>query len=347
MKKYLLPQSGQFYKANLHSHSTMSDGKLTPDQMKAEYQKRGYSVIAYTDHNIMVPHPELTDENFVALSGVEYDFDAETEENPYHLIPVCHICLIAPTPDSVVQPCFAYPNRLYDRVMEMNDPRYRVTYDKSEPFWPREYTPECINSIIKGAREKGFFVTYNHPTWSLEGFAIYGKYEGMNAMEICNYGCVTEGYDEYNGIEYDELLRQGKRIYCIATDDNHNHYPLDTPRCDSFGGFTMIKAEKLEYTAITDALKKGDFYASMGPEIHELYVEDNKIHIKTSDAAKIVFTTGVRHSHRALPKDREVLNEAEFELRPDDIYVRVTVFDKSGKAADTNAYFMDDIYQQQ
>ena len=44
---------------------------------------------------------------------------------------------------------------------------------------------------------------------------------------------------------YDEILRSGKRIYCISTDDNHNRG--DEPAHDSFGGFTMIKAEKLEY----------------------------------------------------------------------------------------------------
>ena len=35
MKKYLLPETGNFYKANLHSHSTVSDGTLTPAEMKA------------------------------------------------------------------------------------------------------------------------------------------------------------------------------------------------------------------------------------------------------------------------------------------------------------------------
>lgn len=99
-------------------------------------------------------------------------------------------------------------------------------------------------------RENGFFVTYNHPCWSMEDFRNYGGYENMHAMEICNYGCVNAGYAEYVPQVYDELLRQGKRIYCIATDDNHDVHPAGDPRNDSFGGFTMIKAEKLDYTAI-------------------------------------------------------------------------------------------------
>ncbi len=339
MKKFLLPESGQFYKANLHCHTNVSDGRLSPAEMKEEYKKRGYSVIAYTDHNVLVPHPELTDDKFVALHGLEYDITEEAKHNePFHRLKTCHICMISTDPDYVVQPCFWY-SWLYQNLPDQSV----VQHDESIPPYEFQYTPEYINDMIKTAREKGYFVTYNHPAWSQEGYEIYSKYEGMNAMEICNYGCMYEGYHDYNPHVYDELLRQGKKLYCIATDDNHNAHPMDSPYCDSFGGFTMIKADKLEYRAIADALKNGNFYASQGPEIHSLYVEDNKLHIKTSDAARIVFTTGVRHGKCQYPSEGDTMNEAEFELRPDDIYVRVTVFDKSGKPADTNAYFMEDI----
>ena len=71
LRDYLLPENGQFYKANLHSHSFLSDGKLTPEEMKNLYKSHGYSVLAYTDHDIFIPHHDLTDENFLALSGFE------------------------------------------------------------------------------------------------------------------------------------------------------------------------------------------------------------------------------------------------------------------------------------
>ena len=53
MKKYLLPESGNFYKANLHCHTTLSDGRLTPEEIKELYKSQGYSIVAYTDHNIL------------------------------------------------------------------------------------------------------------------------------------------------------------------------------------------------------------------------------------------------------------------------------------------------------
>ena len=38
MKKYLLPNDWNFYKANLHCHSTWSDGKHTPAELKELYK---------------------------------------------------------------------------------------------------------------------------------------------------------------------------------------------------------------------------------------------------------------------------------------------------------------------
>ena len=73
MKKFLLPESGNYYKANLHSHSTVSDGARTPEELKALYKSKGYSIVAYTDHNVLITHLELTDETFLALSGTELD----------------------------------------------------------------------------------------------------------------------------------------------------------------------------------------------------------------------------------------------------------------------------------
>ena len=73
MKKHLLPEGGAWYKANLHCHSTISDGKLTPEELKKVYTEKGYSIIAYTDHNVMLDHSDLNDENFLALVGYELD----------------------------------------------------------------------------------------------------------------------------------------------------------------------------------------------------------------------------------------------------------------------------------
>lgn len=43
---------GQWYKGNLHCHTTVSDGSLTPEEVVTLYKSNGYSFLAISDHNI-------------------------------------------------------------------------------------------------------------------------------------------------------------------------------------------------------------------------------------------------------------------------------------------------------
>ena len=335
MRKYLLPEGGNFYKANLHCHTNVSDGRWTPEKVKEEYVKKGYSVVAYTDHNVMVPHGDLTDDGFLALTGFEINISKPRDGGSVVGYKTCHICFIAPTEKDTDQICVHRTEYLSQSSKQKEVLDTIVKYDKNEPDFVRYYTSECINECIRRGREKDYFVTYNHPVWSQESYPEYMSYEGMDAMEICNYGCLEAGWQEYNPRVYDDMLRGGKRIFCIATDDNHNR------RSDSFGGFTVIKAEKLDYPTVFNALKNGHFYASQGPEIHELYVEGNTVTVKCSPAREIRLNTGVIRANIARGESGELITEATFTLKPNDIYFRITVEDEKGFPADTNAYFID------
>lgn len=339
MKRYLIPERGRFYKANLHCHTTVSDGSLTPEEVKEIYVNQGYSIVAFTDHHVFVPHPELADTNFLPLNGYELSINDEKEEN-FSLRRVCHICMIALKPDNLNQACY-HRTKYCDRFTEPY--RSQVHFDDTLPDYEREYSPECIGEMMQIGRDNGFFVTYNHPTWSLETPDSYLRYHGMHAMEIYNHGSGVLGYPEYNEKEYDQILRGGERIFCIAADDNHNHHPSDSRRWDSFGGFTMIKAEKLEYETVTHALLAGHFYASQGPQIHSLWVEDGRIHITCSPTDKIVMNTGIRRADVQYAENGQELTCADFEIKPEYGYVRLTITDQDGKRASTNAYFTDDL----
>ena len=41
--------------------------------------------------------------------------------------------------------------------------------------------------------------------------------------------------------------------------------------------------------------------------------------------------------------DNGDVNEAEFEVFPEDVYVRLTVLDERGRHANTRAYFVEDL----
>ena len=339
MKKYLLPKNGNFYKANLHCHTTCSDGKLSPEEVKEAYSKQGYSVIVYTDHDILLDRSHLCDKNFLALNGFELEVNEHIPDAPYRRIKTCHMCFIALKPDNLNQVLYHREKYLFGNAPSF---RNQLKFDENAPDYERVYSPKTISEMMKTGRDNGFFVSYNHPVWSMETLNEYGNYNHMHAMEIVNYSCIVGGYNDYNEKIYDDMLLAGKKIFCTATDDNHNVHPFGSKKCDSFGGFTMIKAPKLEYTAITDALLNGYFYASEGPEICELWYEDSKIHLTCKGVESIRLNTGVRRTEIVYAGD-EPLTSASFNVNEDDIYVRITLTDKQGKHANTSAYFVTDL----
>ncbi len=339
MKKYLLSESSNFYKANLHCHTTFSDGRLTPAEVKDYYQSLGYSIVAYTDHDILIAHDELSDDRFLALHGYEIEVTDNTVNqfvNQRH----CHLCFIGIEPDNLTQPFW---NSHYARIGNASKNAHLVKFDESEKPFDQIYDSECINTMIKGCREKGFFVTYNHPVWSLESYPEYMSYNGMHAMEIFNGDCIAAGFQEYNPMVYDDMLRGGKRIYCIGADDNHNHASRDSRRYDSGWAWTVINADSLDYRTVTKALEDGRFYASEGPEIYELWYEDGMVHIRCSDADHITCNYFNRSAEVTYSEFGEPLDEATFSAPSDRTYFRITVTDRRGKKACTNAYFMSDL----
>ena len=311
MRKYLLPDNIKYYKANLHSHSTFSDGEKTPAEMKEMYKERGYSVLAFTDHGKFVTHNELTTDDFLIINGYEADVTEPMDDPEYIERRTCHMCILAPNAEI-----------------------------ESAPH-PRDcgvgYNTERINELMRRCREGGFFVTYNHPRWSRERYPEYMSYKGMNCFEIINFNCIAGGTPEWDEAEYDDLLSRGDKIFCLAADDNHNTKWFN----DSFGAYTMIGAEKLDYKHIFDALMNGRFYASEAPEIKSVYYEDGVISVFTSPAVSIRFNTGTRRTQNSKAKDAPI-SSASFRIKPTDKYVRITVRDENGKLAHTSAFWLED-----
>ncbi len=342
MKKILIPEQSEnmlHVRANLHCHSTVSDGRKTPEQLVADYKAHGYQVLCLTDHEIFVPHNNLSTDDFLLLNGFEFSINGDGC--------CCHLCLIAKQKDNRLQPCYHRTKYVWDGIEQY---RKDILFDETKLDFEREYTGDCINEVIRQGKENGFFVTYNHPTWSRENYPRYIRYKGMDAMEIVNFGCVIMGYDDDNGHCYEDFLFEREKTFAIATDDNHNVYEDDDPKCDSYGGYTVIATPKLQYEAVTKALSEGIFYASTGnykqsgPAINFMELtDDKKLKIKTSGAYAINFISNRIHSQSKVAQDGTEITNAEFSI-PDDIkWFRLTVLDNRGFKAYTNAYFIKDL----
>ncbi len=332
MKTYLLPHGLPSFKANLHTHTTLSDGVLTPEEVKERYLEQGISIVAFTDHNVLIDHSDLTDERFLALNGYEVDITEKENPRPFGSKKTCHLCFIAKDPAIRTQVCY---NKNKYLTPDREYLREKLTFDRDD--YERVYSREGVNDAIRLGKENGFYVTYNHPTWSRESWPEYSGYEGMDAMEIWNSACNVLGYPEVNDRVYDDLLSQNKRLFCVAADDIHKPVHLAL-------GWIVLRAPELSYGAVIEALEKGYYYASTGPEIRDLWVEDGTVHVTAAPVREICFSTGSRHAKRAVSEDGSPITEAEFPLKPEtDGYFRVTVTDEIGRKAWTNAYWAEEM----
>ena len=350
MKKYIISPELNWYRANMHCHSTISDGHFTPEKIKEVYKKMGYSIVAYSDHELIRDHSNLSDDDFLAITASEFSID---DTSPSFALPngdsteewfarkVMHLGVYSKSPHNTFHP--ATDNTLFDTWWRAQG---RDIGEISCDNYHREYTIDNINEMIKRLNENGFLVSLNHPSWSLNDMNDYLNIKGLWSLEILNYATERLTGAEYCPYIYDHMVRSGMHdLFCIMGDDNHNS---SGSLAESFGGSTFIGAKGLEYSRVIEALENGNFYCASGknpPKINELYVEDNILKLDCSPATD-VFVTGLGRSYCRYTAEGEEITHAEFHLEPRDVMFRVTVRDKYGNNAHTHYYNVRDFYEE-
>lgn len=318
-------QKGQWYKGNIHCHTTDSDGKLTPMQVVQLYKEKGYHFLAISDHHIFSDYRQTFDsDDFIILPAIEASavlYEDETKEN---LLKVHHIHGILGNGDmqkNAAEGLFAHLQR----------------YPEKEYFgaWDGAGVAQQIQDDLTA---HGCLTIYNHPVWSRvrEDEFIYTK--GLTALEIYNYGTVNESATGFDSIRWDVMLRNGTHIFATASDDNHNKEVED-----SFGGYLVVKAEELTHEAIINAILCGSYYSSMGPEIYDWGIKNNIAYVECSPVSRVNFIAGnvVNAGGSVLSETKtDTITKAEFSLRGNETYIRVECVDRYGKIAWSNPIFL-------
>ncbi len=299
-KMWLLPENGNLYKANLHCHSTISDGKFKPEELKKMYMEKGYHAIAYTDHQVCVPHPELTDENFVALTGLEIAFGIRKATS-------VHVCGIARNPMAELE--------------ILNEPMDDM---------------EKINAGIARLNESNYITTLNHPRWSGMSASDIAAIGNVANMEVLNgYELIQDGYGDSSAC-YEFELRRGRKVRPLATDDSHTMSLPGAPGYEYFQGFTVLKAPELSYQALINALDAGAFFASTGPMFKNLWLDNGVLHVECSPVCG-VYVHGQLYSHRATVLEGsdciEVVDIPVGDVFANSDYLFVQIVDTKGKRA--------------
>lgn len=284
---------GKWYKAALHVHTTNSDGDVDVPTRIEQYRKKGFDVVAITDHRTTNDLSGYSDKDFLALSSMEFHPKTYSGAPSHHLL------------------AYGLP--------------HPYNYDNSL----------AAQEMIDDIKSKGAKVFYAHPYWTGHTYVEMTEVSGYLGVEVLNKVC--EGADSGSGrMHWDQMLNSGYVLSGLATDDVHKSSEVGK-------AWTMIKATSCDEKSILDALEKGCFYASEGPEIKDFHINKKKIiKIECSSAQKIVFRTSGAGNGRVIKAAQgKELIEAEWDLskkRP--VWVRCEVTDKEGKTAWTNPIFL-------
>lgn len=250
---------GRFYRGNIHTHSTRSDGALEPEEVCRLYRDSGYDFLCLSDHFVpkygfpIVDTAPYRTNSFTTILGAEIHAPANSHGEVWHI-------LAAGLPADFAQTA----------------------------------ADESGVALAARARAAGAFVGIAHPAWS--GLTIEdgrAMADAAHAVEIFNNTCLLESSRGDGGYLLDQLLDEGRRLTAYAADDAHFKYD------DGFGGWMMVKAEANEREALLAAMKAGLFYSSQGPEIRDFAIEGGEAHVACSPAANVALIgRGTRVAHK-------------------------------------------------
>lgn len=303
----------KWYKANFHAHSARSDGRLTPEEMVRLYKEQGYSILALSEHETYTDTREFDTEDMIVYPAIERSINLPEHET-------FHIHGIADYGRDVKNRC------LHDEVIPV----------------PDFCGMEDVQKIIDELKERGNFVMLNHPYWSFNTFEHLGGLTGYDFVEIFNFGAEIHGNLGDSEAYCDELWKKNFFL-AVAADDNHNsnRYKKGIDMWDSFGGFTMLQLDEFSRRGISDALKKGAFYASAGPEIYQFSLCGNTAAVKCSEVKTIAFKAWPRRGYCIHKEEGGSLTEASYTLRGEEKWIRVKCIDEQGRAAWSNPIYIE------
>lgn len=205
------------------------------------------------------------------------------------------------------------------------------------PFKDFDYNLDP-QEVIDYTNESGGIPIIAHPYWSGLNHGDLMKLKDYHGVEIFNTSCDYERNTGLSASHIDGMIAAGQEPYIYAVDDHHGAGRPQVP-IDACGAWISVKAESLTVNSILDAIKKGHFYSSTGPEIKDITIDqDGVVYVECSPVKYISFvsTPSLGMKFHAIDKP---LTNAVYQGRPGETYVRVEVTDNEGRTAWSNPIY--------
>ena len=294
---------GRWFKGNTHTHTVNSDGDSTPDEVVRWYREHGYNFLVLTDHNYLTSVTGLNGvhgapDKFIVIPGEEVTMTVANK--PVHMNGLAVATFVSPP--------------------------------------SAETVVEALQRAADGIRRVGGVPHVNHPNF---GWALTP--DDMRQVERTNLLEIFNGHPQVNnagggglpGLEevWDRILTDGRLMYGIAVDDAHHFKRPGDPSASGPGrGWVHVRAPALEPRMISEALDRGDFYASTGVELTGYTAT------ATGIALEIRTTAWSKYRVQFIGGSGRVLSEvadstASYTFTGDEGYVRAKVLESNGLVA--------------
>ena len=304
-----MPRS-RWYKGNIHTHTTESDGDAEPEKVVSWYRRHGYDFLVLSDHNHRTMFEYAAGKRRfrrpLMIPGEEISANIKNGSVPIHLGGIG-----------------------ITRVVEPIDAGEVVATIQAN-----------VNAIL----EAGGIASINHPNykWAFDHEAIR-RVAGASLLEVFNGHPVANVYGAPGKFSYDEIwdgvLSAGRAIFGVATDDAHRYHDFEPKMSNPGRGWVVVRSAAFTSDAIVDSLASGDFYSSTGVTLSELVTSQDSVSLKIEQEFQMIYST------RFIGKNGAVLAEvagleAAYDINGDEGYVRAVVVSSGNTRAWTQPVFL-------
>jgi uncharacterized protein (TIGR03437 family) len=297
-----------WYRGNTHTHTTNSDGDSSPMAVASWYKDAGYNFLFITDHNKLTEIDTLN-----AQLGVPGQY--------------------------VVMPGEEVTDIFNGKPVHVNG------LNNLLPVLPQHGT-NVVNTMendLAALRQAGGLSYINHPNfgWALTADDLKNV-AGSMLFEVYNaHPLVNESGDAtHPSVEamWDTVLSRGHLLYGIAADDEHTL----NKGAGAYPGraWIMVRAASLDAAAITQAIERGDFYASTGVTLQDYQVSATSMSVAVDNSAGATTTIDFIGRNGQLLQRNTTLT-AVYNFTGQQMYVRAKLTNDLGQSAWTQPVFTE------
>jgi len=247
----------RWYKGNTHTHTLLcGHADTSPEAVTQWYHERDYHFLCLSEHNqfidpASVKMPDGKREDFILIPGEEITGGLMAHTTALNI-------------DGLVDPRLQQP----------------VGASKSG----------VIQAHVHGTEKVNGRAILNHPNFHyMHTAADIRPVKGLHMLELYNGHPSVNNFGDENHVSverlWDQLLSDGMLIYGVSSDDAHQFQKLGPKHSNPGRGWVMVRASALTADAITEAMYRGDFYATSGVILSRAESTGHRISVTVNERA--------------------------------------------------------------